>query len=98
MPFIPSHPGEIIRDETLPAFGLGTAAAARVLQADRASLHKVLTAQAAITPAMALKVEKAFGVSADLLLTLQARWDLAHARENAERLTQGVDRQTVPAA
>lgn len=98
MPFNPSHPGEIVRDETLPQFGLSVAAAARVLKADRASLHKILHAQAAVTPAMALKMEKAFGVSADLLLNLQTQWDLAQARQKADQLTEGVERQAVPAA
>lgn len=94
----PSHPGEIIRDETLPSFGLSVSGAARVLNADRASLHKVLSAQAAVSPAMALKMERAFGVSADLLLNLQTQWDLAQARKRADEITAGVVRQSLVSA
>lgn len=93
----PSHPGEILREETLPHFGLSVSGAARALNHDRASLHKILQGQAPITPAMALKIEKAFGVSAQLTLNMQANWDLAQARLDGARITDGVERQTVPA-
>lgn len=93
----PAHPGQIIRDETLPRFGLSVAAAARALDHDRASLHKILNGQAPITTAMALKMEKAFGVSASLLLNAQANYDLAEARRRADDITAGVERQTLSA-
>lgn len=94
----PAHPGEIIRDDTLPHFGLSVSAAARALNHDRASLHKILNGQSPVTPAMALKIEKAFGVSAQLLLNAQANWDLAQARCDAERITANVEVQQRPAA
>lgn len=93
----PSHPGEIIRDETLPHFGLSVSAAARILRHDRASLHKVLNGDSALTPELALKIEKAFGVDAGLMLNVQANWELARARRAADRITAGIERQTVPA-
>lgn len=93
----PTHPGEIIREETLPHFKMTISAAARVLHHDRASLHKVLQGQAALTPELALKIEKAFGVDAGLMLNVQANWELARARKRAERITDGIERQTVPA-
>lgn len=93
----PSHPGEIIRDETLPHFRMSVSAAARALNHDRASLHKVLNGESALSPELALKIEKAFGVDAGLLLNVQANWDLARARSRADRITAEVERQTVPA-
>jgi addiction module HigA family antidote len=94
----PSHPGEITRDETLPYFRMSVAGAARVLLTDRQNLIKLLNGQRAMTPDMALKIEKAFGVSAQLLINAQANWDLAQAQREADRITSGVERQTAPAA
>lgn len=94
----PSHPGEILRDETLPQFKISVAAAARALHYDRATLHKVLSGKAPVTPELAVKVEKAFGVSADLLVKLQAQWDLARVRERSDDVAAKVERQPVPAA
>lgn len=93
----PSHPGAIIRDEVLPHFGLSVLAAAVALNTPRANLHKLLNGQTALTPEMALKIEKAFGTSADLMINTQAQYDLARARERAAEITAGVTRQQVAA-
>lgn len=92
----PSPPGELIRDETLPSYGLNVSSAAILLQVTRAHLHRVLNAQAALTPEMAVKFEKAFGVSAELLLTMQARYDLARLRAGAD-VAASIERQVLPA-
>lgn len=92
----PSHPGELIRDEILPAFGLSKTAAATALAITRANLHRVLEGQAALSPELALKIEKAFGTSAQLLTAMQANHDLAAARRNFAAVTAGVERQALP--
>ncbi len=47
----------------------------------RQQLHNVMQGRSAVTPAMALSFEKAFGGSADLWLRMQAAYDLAQARK-----------------
>lgn len=94
----PSHPGEIVADEVLPAFGLSVAAAARVLQMPRPNLANILAGKAGLSHAVALKIEKAFGVDAGLLTSMQNAWDLARARENADAITAGIERQDRVAA
>lgn len=89
----PSHPGEVILDEVLPAFGLSVAAAARVLQMPRPNLANILAGKAGLSHAVALKIEKAFGVDAGLLTAMQNAWDLARARETGAHLTAGIQRQ-----
>lgn len=89
----PSHPGELIREQVLPAFGLTAQAAADILKMPRPNLSNIMNGKASLTHAIALKVEKAFGVSAELLTGMQNNWDLARARERTDELTAGVERQ-----
>lgn len=93
----PAHPGEIIRDDILPAYGLSVAAAARVLHITRANLTRVLNGDAALSHELALKIEKAFGTDAGLMTAVQNQYDLAQARRRAEEITAGVERQKVAA-
>lgn len=91
----PSHPGELIRDEILPAFGLTAQAAAEALRMPRPNLSNIMNGKATLTHAIALKIEKAFGVSADLLTAMQNNYDIARIRERADEVTAGVERQVV---
>jgi addiction module HigA family antidote len=74
----PSHPGEFIREEVLRELGLSIARAAEILGVRRATLSDLVNAKAALSPEMALRLEKAFGVSMDTLLRMQA-WHDSHA-------------------
>ena len=76
----PSHPGEFIRTEVLEELGLSVTRAAEVLGVRRATLSALLNGNAALSPEMALRMEKAFGVSMDLLLRMQAWHEAARMR------------------
>ena len=79
----PPHPGAFIRDEVLDALSLTVDAAAKMLKVRRATLSHLVKGKAALSPEMALRVEKAFGVNMAMLLRMQA-WHDAHAmRERA---------------
>lgn len=82
----PSHPGDIILEEILEPLGLTITEAARLLGVRRATLSEVTNGKAALSPEMALRVEKAFGVSMDLLLRIQAGYDTAQMRLRASRI------------
>jgi plasmid maintenance system antidote protein VapI len=47
----------------------------------RQQLYKVIKGESAVTPEMAVCLEKAFGGSADAWLRMQMNFDLARARE-----------------
>jgi addiction module HigA family antidote len=79
----PAHPGTILRDELLEPLGLSVTAAAAALGVARPTLSNVLNARAALSPEMALRVEKAFGPRAEHLLRVQLAHDLAKLRERA---------------
>jgi addiction module HigA family antidote len=81
----PSHPGEIIRWGILEPLDLTTAKAAEILGVRRAALSAVINGKTALSPDLALRVEKAFGPTVDLLLRIQAAYDAAQVRKRAKR-------------
>lgn len=83
----PTHPGAILREETLPALGLSVSEAARRLRVSRQTLHRVLAGTSAVTPEMALRLGRLVGNGPSLWLRMQQAYDLWHAeRELAEEL------------
>ena len=88
----PAHPGSLIRDN-IEELGLSVADAAKGLGVTRQQLYKVIKGESAVTPEMAVRLEKAFGGSADAWLRMQMNFDLARAREreiNVARLERKV--------
>ncbi len=76
----PPHPGEIVREECLAPLGLTVTDAARVLGVTRQTLNNLVNERSGISSEMAIRLEKAFGTSADLWARLQTAYDLAMAR------------------
>ena len=54
----PTHPGEMLREDVLPALGISVSEAARKLRVSRQTLHRILAADAAVTPDMAVRLGK----------------------------------------
>ena len=63
--------------------GLNITNAAEILGVRRATLSALLNGRAGVSAEMALRVEKAFGVSMDMLLRMQAWHDAARMRARA---------------
>ena len=82
----PSHPGQFIRMEILEPNRLSVTAAAKVLGVTRPALSALLNCRASLSPAMALRVEKAFGVKMDTLMRMQASYDIAAARARERQI------------
>ena len=82
----PPHPGEIIREQIIEALGLTVTGAAQILGVRRATLSDVTNGKASVSAEMALRLEKALGVSMDLLLKMQAGYDAAQARMHGGRI------------
>ena len=81
--FNPPHPGCFIRDEIIDAHALSVTEAAGVLRVTRPTISKLLNGKADLSPEMALRIEKAFGVSMDTLLRMQVSYDIAQARKKS---------------
>jgi antitoxin HigA-1 len=74
------HPGELLREDILPALGRPRVEIARFLGVSRQALHAVLAERAAVTPDMALRLGKLCGNGPELWLALQTRYDLERLR------------------
>lgn len=70
------HPGELLREDVLPALGRSRAEIARLLGVSRQTLHAILAEKAPVTPEMALRIGKLCGNGPGLWLNLQARYDI----------------------
>lgn len=77
----PAHPGGFIKHEIIEPLGLSVTAAADVLGVTRATLSTLLNERAHLSPEMALRIEKAFGVSMDTLMRMQNSYDIAQTRK-----------------
>ena len=65
----PPHPGDFIKTEILDELHLSVARAAEILGVRRATLSDLIHGKASLSPEMALRIEKAFGVKMEALLT-----------------------------
>ncbi|MBF6558698.1 MAG: HigA family addiction module antidote protein [Candidatus Binataceae bacterium] len=82
----PPHPGAFIRDEVLSELKLSVSQAAVILGVRRATLSDLVNGKAALSPEMALRVEKAFGINLDTLLRMQAWYDAQAMRRRADKI------------
>lgn len=78
----PPHPGRLIQNACLVPLALTVTAAAKALGVARPTLSNVLNGRSAVSPEMAIRLEKAFGSTADAWLRLQTAFDLAQARRH----------------
>ena len=77
----PMHPGELLREEILPALERPKTEIAKLLGVSRQALYDVLTEKQPVTPVMALRLGKLCGNGPDLWLNLQKRYDLYQAQQ-----------------
>lgn len=75
----PMHPGELLREDVLPAIARPKAEVARLLGVSRQTLYDILAERTPVTPGMALRLGKLCGNGPDLWLNLQRNYDLRRA-------------------
>ena len=77
----PTHPGEVLREDFMPDYGLTTAPLADALGVSRQTINEILRERRSVTPIMALRLSRLFGNSPEFWLNAQnARdiWDSEH--------------------
>ena len=77
----PMHPGELLREEILPALDRPKTEIAKLLGVSRQTLYDIIEEKQLVTPVMALRLGKLCGNGPDLWLNLQKRYDLHRARQ-----------------
>ena len=91
----PVHPGGFVKHEMIEALNLSVTDAAKALGVTRAALSALLNERARLSPEMALRIEKAFGVSMETLMRMQNSYDIAQTRKRSGEiqvaLFQGVE-------
>ena len=78
----PPHPGRLVKSACLEPLGLSVTQAARALGVARPTLSAVINGHAGISAEMAIRLEKAFGGSADAWVRMQGAFDLARVRRH----------------
>jgi addiction module HigA family antidote len=82
----PPHPGEIIKELCLEPLGLSVTDAAKGLGVTRKALSELLNGHTGVSPEMAIRLEQAFGSTAETWLKMQLEYDLWQATQRAGNL------------
>lgn len=80
-PFEPTHPGELIRDE-LESLGMSQAKLAEQIGVSPSLLNEVINGKRAVNTELALLLEAAIGVPAEIWLKLQADYNMQVAKSD----------------
>jgi len=87
----PTHPGEMLREDFLPDYGLTVAGFAKALGVSRQTVNELLRERRTVSPAMALRFSKLFGNMPEFWLNAQRAVDLWEA---ARTIRKGIERIT----
>ena len=77
----PTHPGEILREDVLPALSITKTRLAALLRVSRQTLYDLLGEKQPVTPQMALRLGRLLGNGPEIWLRLQGAYDLAAQAE-----------------
>src|SRR5438309_9889802 len=78
----PPHPGLSVRHDCIEPLGLTITETAEILGVTRQALNNLVNGKSGISPEMAIRLDKAFGGSAETWLRLQVAYELAQARRH----------------
>jgi len=81
----PTHPGEILREDFLPDYGLSVSKLAEAIGVSRQSINELLRERRGLSPEMALRLSRLFGNSPEFWLNAQRAvdlWDVSQELEN----------------
>jgi antitoxin HigA-1 len=80
----PTHPGEMLREDFLPDYGLSVSGLAEAIGVSRQSINELLRERRSVSPEMALRLARLFGNSPDFWLNAQQAVDLWEAAQLIE--------------
>src|SRR6266852_501406 len=81
----PTHPGEMLREDFLPDYGLTVVSLAERVGVSRQSINELLRGRRAVSPEMALRLSRLFGNSPEFWLNAQRAVDLWEATRAAKK-------------
>jgi antitoxin HigA-1 len=77
----PTHPGEMLREDFLPDYGLTVSSLAEAIGVSRQSINEILRERRSVSPEMALRLARLFGNSPEFWLNAQQAVDLWEAAQ-----------------
>jgi addiction module HigA family antidote len=80
----PTHPGEMLREDFLPDYGLTVSGLAESVGVSRQSINELLLERRSVSPEMALRLARFFGNSPEFWLNAQQSVDLWDAVQAIE--------------
>jgi antitoxin HigA-1 len=80
----PTHPGEMLREDFLPDYGLTVSSLAEAIGVSRQSINEILRERRSVSPEMALRLARLFGNSPEFWLNAQRAVDLWEAAQVIE--------------
>jgi antitoxin HigA-1 len=80
------HPGLWLKRNVVDHYGLTVTRVAEKLHVTRPAMSHLLNGKADLSPEMAIRFEKGFGIPADTMLRMQTTFDLAKARAHADEI------------
>ena len=81
----PTHPGKMLREDFMPDYGLSVSSLAKGLGVSRQTVNELLRERRAVSPAMALRLSRLFGNTAEFWLNAQRAVDLWEAARTMRR-------------
>lgn len=81
----PTHPGEMLLEEFLIPMGITQKELSKGIHVPYQRINEIINKRRSITPGIALRLAKFFGVSEDFWMNLQLRWDLYKAKRTELR-------------
>lgn len=93
----PTHPGEVLREEFMPDYGLSVAQLASALRVSRQSVNELVHERRAISTDMALRLARLFGTSPQYWLNLQRNIDLWNSMGISNELIEEIEPLPLPA-
>ena len=91
----PTHPGAILREDVLPGLNITQGKLAELMDVSRFTVSQIFNEHRALTPDMAMRLEKLLGSAAESWLRMQEAVDLWDARQQPERFAR-IKRMAVP--
>jgi len=86
----PTHPGEMLREDFLPDYGLTVTALAQAIGVSRQTVNELLRERRAVSPEMALRLSRLFGNSPEFWLNGQRAVDLWEADQAIQEDVQRI--------
>ena len=86
----PTHPGEMLLEEFLIPMEITEEKLANAINVPYQLVTEIINKKREITPSIALRLSKFFGMSDDFWISLQLRWDLFKTKKEEEKELESI--------